>query len=451
MLNKGFCFLLFVLGWLMCRPACSALFKAEEFTLDNGLRCVVVENHKAPIVKSMLWYKAGTVDEENGKGGSAHLLEHLMFRGTRRVSADKFNRLMEENGIESNAFTTYDTTVYHEFADVSRLELVLALEADRMQNLAFDDEAFAAEQKIVFQERKERVENNPTGAFYERLRRVFWNDSPYARPISGQNKEILALTPDDLRNFYVRYYAPNNAILVLSGDIDVETIKPLVEKYFAQLPAKPVQMTEIAPVDAPFKALLEMDLPDVTAARLEQDYLLPAETDIENENYAFLILAEYLGGGETSALYRNLVLDKKIALSVSAEYNFLARSNRTFSFNIVPAEQTRAAADEVLQLLETSMQEEMKKFDAQKLAQIKRKIMSSLVYVNDNPSLAANWIGYMLISGYSLDEVQNYAENIEAVSVEQVQQAFERLTAAPRVNGILLPPANKQEENNEQI
>ena len=184
-----FIFLLFLLFPLAVNA--KGLFDAEEFYLANGMRVIVVPNHRVPVVKHMVWYKNGASDENIGKGGTAHLLEHLMFRGTKDVSGQKFNILMEENGAESNAFTGQDMTAYHQFLDVSRLELAMLLEADRMANLQFDKDAFIAERDIVFQERKQRVDNNPVGKFREILNRILWQQHPYSHPITGTDKEIL--------------------------------------------------------------------------------------------------------------------------------------------------------------------------------------------------------------------------------------------------------------------
>ena len=180
------------------------LFGAQSFVLDNGLEVVFIPNRRAPIVKQMLWYKSGSVDEAPGKGGSAHLLEHLMFRGTEKISGQAFNRLMEENGAESNAFTSTDVTSYHQFLDVSRLEPAMFAEADRMRNLKISDEVFALERDIVFQERKQRIDNNPTAQFSEEIRRVLWQDSPYGRPVTGTEEEILNLSKDDIEAYYRR-------------------------------------------------------------------------------------------------------------------------------------------------------------------------------------------------------------------------------------------------------
>ena len=208
--------LLFMSGVSM---ADARLFAMEEFYLDNGLRVIVINNAKAPIVKQMLWYKAGSIDEPLGKGGTAHLLEHLMFRGTEKISGSDFNKILEKNGADVNAFTAQDVTSYHAFIDVSRLELALLMEADRMNGLHLTPENFALERDIVYQERMQVVENNPSAPFKENLQRALWQNHPYARPITGEAEEILSLTQKDVEDFYRRFYSPENAVLVLSGDV----------------------------------------------------------------------------------------------------------------------------------------------------------------------------------------------------------------------------------------
>ena len=220
-------FCCFVLG---VRSAGAKIFDMEEFRLDNGLQVIVIPNRKAPIVRQMIWYKVGSVDEALGKGGTAHLLEHLMFRGTKKVKNSDFNAIIARNGGESNAFTAQDFTAYYETTDVSRLELAMALEADRMENLDFGKKAFDKERDVVFQERMQVVENNPSSYFGESLRRVLWQQHPYSRPISGSPEEIKSVSRADVMDFYRRYYAPNNAILLLSGDIEPKTAKLLAEK-----------------------------------------------------------------------------------------------------------------------------------------------------------------------------------------------------------------------------
>ena len=449
-----------ILTVLLClnAPAKAALFKAETFTLPNGLQCVVVENHKSPIVKQMLWYKVGAADETAFYKGGAHLLEHLMFRGTSRVPDGEFNRIMEKNGADSNAFTGHDMTAYHQMADVSRLEVMLALEADRMHNLSFDEEAFKAEQKIVLQERKQVIENKPSAAFTEKFNKMLWGNSPYGHPVTGLSEEIESLTFKDTRDFYQRYYAPNNAILILSGDIDVKTAKPLVEKYFAEIEAKDIQRRRIAENTVTFTETLEMSLQDIQTAKMIHQSLLPPYKKLSGNIYDYLVLAEYLGGGETSALYKELVIRQKTAVSVSAGYRFTTGGNSVFSFSMIPAKYSRKQIAAAWQQLDEVGQSAVNQLNDEKLAQIKRKILAGLVYVNDNPTDAAYWIGNMMVSGFTLDDIQNYENHINEVTVDSVKNAFLAVQEAPVVRGVLLPeiipedePEITAEEADEQI
>ena len=424
------------------------IFNAEEFMLDNGLRVVVVENHKAPLVEQMLWYQVGAVDEFRGKGGSAHLLEHLLFRGTDKISGDEFNRIMEKNGAVSNAFTSYDVTVYHQFADVSRLEVLMALEADRMQNLKISEDDFEAERKIVFQERKQVVENNPSSPFAERMRQMMWGTSPYGQPITGLPEEITALKYADTMDFYHKYYAPNNAILVLSGDIDAATVRPLVEKYYGKLKKQPVERDIQTPLRENLHQTLQMSLPHIATPRVWRVFMLPPRSELQKNIYAYDILAELLGGGETAELYRDLVLKQRQAISVSASYNYMMRANTVFSVSMTPNAEKPFVSEKAVQTLNQALLRARRSLTEARLAQIKRKIAANMVYLNDNPQTAANWIGYMLSMGFELDDVQNYEEHINAVTLENVQKAFDELLKASDMTAVLLPLEPTNGENN---
>lgn len=420
-------------------PAVAELFKAESFALDNGLQCVVVENHKAPIVKQMLWYKVGSVDEDFSTRGSAHLLEHLMFRGTSRLPDGEFNRVMEKNGASSNAFTSYDLTAYHQMADISRLEILLALEADRMQNLSFNEEAFLAEQKIVLQERKQVIENKPDSAFTERFNKILWGNLPYGHPVTGLSEEIMSLTYDNILNFYKQYYAPNNAILVLSGDIDVKEVRKLVEKYFGHLKKHKIIRRKPAENADMFSETLTMTLPDIQTPKMVQKFLLMPKDRLQNEIYDYLVLAEYLGGGETSFLYKELVVRQHAAVSASVNYHFVTGSNTTFHISMLPTGHSKKNIEETWSKLDKAMVQAVENLTDTKLEQVKRKMLSGLVYVNDNPEDAAYWIGYMLANGFNLGDIQNYEQRINEVTVKGVKKAFEMLQTAPTVKGVLLP------------
>lgn len=415
------------------------LFGAESFSLDNGLQVIVIPNHKAPIVKQMVWYKAGAVDEEMGKGGSAHLLEHLMFRGTSKIKGNRFNSILEQNGADSNAFTSLDYTAYHQSLDISRLELAMALEADRMQNLKISPKDFELERNIVFQERKQVIENNPASPFAESFRRLLWQEHPYGRPVSGTSEEINNLTIEDVNNFYQRYYAPNNAILVLAGDIDVATAKRLAEKYYGGVKHRSIGKRITFPkMNNNLKASLRMELPQINAERITRTYIAPSYNTGKDAVYNLSVFSKYLGEGETSELYKALVLDRKLALSVSSDYDFTSRSYGQFNISALPAEDISAA--DLNQAIDEEIAKAVNKLNIDKISQTKNKMLSGLVYLQDNPFDAAAIVGGMAAVGMSVEDIENHADNIRKVTYQEVKDAAKKLfSSSAQVSGVLSP------------
>ena len=436
-------FLIFVSVLLFCFCANAELFKVHEFALNNGLQVVVVENHKAPIIKQMLWYNVGAIDDGLGKGGRAHFLEHLMFRGTDKLKDGEFNNLMEKNGVSHNAFTSYEFTAYHEFSDISKLELLMAVEADRMKGLNFDEAAFETEKKVVIQERKQVVENNPAAPFYERLRHMIWGNQPFGRPVTGLIEEIEALSYQDVRDFYERYYAPNNAILVLAGDIDADTAKILAEKYFGAIKAVKIKRNPMPVLKEKFSQNLEMALPNIQTAKIVEEYILPTYAELGGNHQNYDALAEYLGGGQTSALYRNLVLERRIAVSVSASFDPISRTNTSFSLSLIPADGVSASKAE--QALHESLEKAISELDEQKVASLKKKLVADLVYINDNPSDSAYLVGTLIVSGLSLEYLKNYEADVKKISLKGVKDAYrEVFFNSAKATGILLPQSEDE-------
>jgi len=222
----------------------AAFNKAEEFYLSNGMHVVVIPNHKAPVVHHTVLYKVGSIDEPQGKGGIAHLLEHLMFRGTHKFKDGKFDNLINFNGGKSNAATSQNYTYYYQLLGVQSLELAMYLEADRMYGLKLDNDIFIKEREVVYQERQQRMNADTTSSFWEQYNKIFWGDCPYGESISGTEREIKNISIDDIKEFYKNFYAPNNALLILSGDIDIQTAKNLAEKYYGSIKAKPIKSKE---------------------------------------------------------------------------------------------------------------------------------------------------------------------------------------------------------------
>ena len=423
-----------------CWSAEAKLFDVTEFYLDNGMQVIVIPNSKAPIVKQMVWYKAGSVDEPLGKGGLAHLLEHLMFRGTEKVPGSEFNDIVTNNGGVMNAFTSQDFTTYHEFVDVSRLELVMFLEADRMKNLNITPEAFEKERDIVYQERKQVVENNPTAYFGEAMRRTLWQEHPYSRPVTGMPDEILNLKLEDAVDFYQDYYAPNNAVLVLSGDITPVQAETLAKKYFGDLEADQSESkprTDWPKLDKTSSTKLEMKLPQVNVKRFVKSFIVAPYAEDKEQAFAMMVLSAYLGEGETSKLYRKLVEDDEIALSVSTAYDFSGRSYGTFVLEVMPKEGVSNA--ELEEAINEAVKEALDDLDLRELQKIKRKMLAGLQYLKDNPSDAANIVGALAASGLSVEEIVNYDKSVEAVSLRDIKQAAQVLLASINVQGILSP------------
>lgn len=436
-----------VLLMLSTTDAAAKLFEISEFFLPNRMRVLVVENHKAPIAKHMVWYGVGSADEKPGKGGSAHLLEHLMFRGTKAVPDKEFNALMQKNGIESNAFTYFDYTAYHQSLDVSRLELVMYLEADRMQNLHFSPEAFAAERDIVLQERKQVIENKPTSVLVENMLRVLWQTHPYGRPITGTEDEIRNLTAADVTELYKQYYSPENAVLVVSGDVNPKQVYNLALKYYGAVANKAKTPAHTYPeLNLSARSNLTMQLPRSQTERLSLFYTAPSYNRPDGQNiYALDVLAQYLGGGETSYLYKKLVLQQKIAVAVGVDYTYAARSYGSLILQAVPA------ADKDAKSLQTALtealQEAIRRFDEAELTKIKQKMLAGLVYVRDNPDDAAQIVGTLATIGMSAAEIADYADNIAAVTLQDVQRAAKNLlTEQASAIGMALPQKGGRNE-----
>ena len=438
-----FCFLL--AGFAHLGEAGAVIFGASEFYLDNGLRVIVVPNHKAPIVKQMLWYKVGSVDEKPGQGGIAHLLEHLMFRGTKKVSHDTYNDVIQSNGMDGNAFTSQDFTAYHQSMDISRLELAMFLEADRMRNLDLSQANFELERDIVYQERKQVVENNPAAEFNESLRRLMWGEHPYARPITGMPEEIKNLKLEDVRDFYNQYYTPNNAILVLAGDITPETAKILAEKYYGNLKSKSAPRDVKWPELKSDKAThLEMSLPRINSVRIINSWIVPAYTQEKNDIYALAVFSKYLGEGKTSKLYKSLVKDKKIALAAESSYDYGGRSYGSFSIFAIP--QDGVSSQKLQKELDKVLNQAIDEINPQIIEKTKLKMRSGLVLLRDNPNDAAMIVGAMAAAGMSLEEIENYEANIEAVTADMVKRMAKAwLRPENKVSGVLKPVETKHD------
>lgn len=447
-ISKIYKFLFLIACICVFGDANAKIFDMHEFTLKNGLRVIVVPNHKAPIIMHMVWYKVGSVDEVLGKSGKAHLLEHLLFRGTKQIKDSEFNKIIDENGGNSNAFTGLDFTAYHQSLDITRLEVAMFLEADRMENLKFSKESFERERDIVFQERKQVIDNNPLGYFGELSRSMLWGNHPYGRPIIGSDEEIKSFEINDVKSFYNSFYAPNNAILVLSGDITLEEAKLLSERYYSRPEYREIgQRPDIKPIDKPFSAKLNIEVPNINSTRFNKFYVTHSYNTNKKKMYALSVLSKILGEGENSKLYKDLVKDKKIALTVSSYYNGFTRSYGSFAISAIP--NLNQDINVFTKEFEISLKKSVFELSEEDVENAKKKMLAGLVYVKDNPNDAGYIVGTMATIGMSVDEIENYDENIRGVSFEDVREAAEELFDEHLTQNILSIATPKKGEGNE--
>lgn len=422
-------------------PAHARLFDPETFTLANGMQVVVIPNHRVPIVSHMVWYKVGAADEETGKSGLAHLLEHLMFKGTPTMVPGEFSKLVARNGGRDNAFTSSDYTGYYQNVAADRLELVMRIEADRMRNLVLDEKNFRTELAVVLEERRSRVENSPAALLAEQMEAALYLNSPYHRPIIGWEKEIAGLSLDDALAFYRRWYAPNNAILIVAGDVDAATVRPLAEKYYGVV-ARAETAIRIRAEEPPARAARRVSLTDARVAQPSWTrlYLAPSALAGETELAMPLeVLAEIMGGGATSRLYRSLVVDKGLAASASASYDATAMGLTSFRIGVLP----RPGVP--LDKLESVIKQDIAKIakdglPAEEVERAKLRLVAGAAYARDSLHTGAQTLGQALAVGQSVADVEAWPDRINAVTPELVARAAAKvLDSRGSVTGVLLP------------
>ena len=421
-------------------PAQARQFDAESFTLANGLQVVVVPFHRAPAVTQMLWYKAGAYDDPPGKSGIAHFVEHLMFRGTKETAPGEYSRLVAQNGGQENAATSPDYTVFYQTVASDRLELVMKLEAERMHDLVITEDQVTPEREVIIEERRTRVENEPSAQLDEQRNAVLFLGNHYRLPAIGWLAEMRGLTAEDARRFYGTWYAPNNAVLVIAGDVDVARVRALAETYYGPIPSHPVPAHEtLAEPPKVAATRLEMTSGHVATPEWSRSYLAPSYTEAAGKPAdALTVLAEILGGGESARLYQALVIQKKLAVSASAGYA-PNRGTGSFSIDAEPrdgvsvADVEAAAAAEIRRLLSEGV-------SATEVDRVKQRLQASALYSRDSLSGVARIIGASLVAGRSLDEVQGWPERIGAVTPEDVMAvARQVLKDDTAVTAVLLP------------
>lgn len=403
-----------------------AVGEVTTYTLDNGMEIVVLEDHRAPIVTHMVWYRVGSADEMPGKSGIAHYLEHLLFKGTDNLKSGEFSEIVAANGGTGNAFTSYDYTAYYQRVSADRLGLMMKIESDRMQNLKLTAEEVLPERDVIIEERNSRTDTNPNALFSEYRKALMYQNHRYGIPVIGWRHEINQLTRQDAIDFYKKYYAPNNAILVVAGDVDPENVLALAQQHYGpRIPSDAIK-TRVRPQEPPKRAAVRtiFEDPQVRQPYVIREYLAAnRKSGDQSEAAALTIFAELLGGsGVTSFLGQRLQLEEKVALNVAAWHSATSYDPDTFGLYIVPAPNV------TLQEAEDALDAALLVFieqgvDQSHLDRIKTQIQASTIFELDDQESVARSYGEGLTTGLTVQDVQDWPKVLAAVTATDVMNA----------------------------
>lgn len=415
--------------------------EVTSFALPNGLQAVVIEDHRAPVVVNMVWYRVGSADEVPGRSGIAHFLEHLMFQGTGNLAPGEFSDRVEATGGSDNAFTSYDYTAYFQRVAASELDGMLRMEADRMVGLKLTAEDVATERDVIIQERAQRTDSNPGALLTEQMNAALYLNHPYGRPVIGWKHEMEALGQEDAVAFYRANYAPNNATLVIAGDVEPEAVKVLVERHFGALPPSDAIAARQRPAEPPPLAPRRIALVDarVSEPYVTRSYLAPERNPGDQRKAAALVLlAELLGGNPTTSLLaRRLQFDRKIAVYAGAGYSGTSLDATSLQITVVPLPEVglkaaEAALDEVLDAFFAEG------VDAAEFARIKAQVRAAEIYADDSTQGLAQKYGAALTVGLSLEDIEAWPQILADVTAEEVMAvAAEVLVPENSVTGWL--------------
>jgi zinc protease len=413
----------------------------HEYKLDNGLKLIVKEDHRAPVMVSQVWYKVGSSYEHDGITGLSHVLEHMMFKGTDEYPAGRFSEIIAENGGRENAFTSRDYTAYFQTMETSRLPVSFELEADRMRNLVLPEKEFKKEVQVVMEERRMRTDDNPQSLTYEQFNATAYASSPYRIPVIGWMGDLKSMAVEDLRNWYQKWYAPDNATVVVVGDVEPDAVYRLAKKYFGKLkpsgvtPPKPrdeiaqhgpKQLVVEAPAKLPY---LIMGYKAPVALTAEQDW----------EPYALEVLANVLDGGDSSRFSSRLLRGSEVAASAGASYDAFDRKETLFLFSGIPAN-GHSVEDLRQALLEQIRDIQDKPVSAEELETVKAQLRASKVFEQDSIFYQAMQIGMLETVGLSWKDAEQYLSRIEAVTAEQVQQVAKKYLVEDQLTVAELSP-----------
>lgn len=433
--------ILFFSLFLLSMSSWAAAESVHEYRLPNGLKLLVKEDHRVPIVVTEVWYKVGSSYEPDGITGISHALEHMMFKGSKKYGPGLFSKIVSENGGQENAFTSYDYTAYYQMMEADKLPVSLQLEADRMRNLLLRAQDFANELNVVKEERRLRTDDNPQEVVYERFLANAHIATTYHHPVIGWMDDLNHLTVENLRKWYEKWYAPNNAIVVVVGDVNPDKVHTLVQQNFGQL--KPIEIKEERkPREIPNPGFRHSTI-SVPAKLpwLVMGYNVPVLTTAadQNEPYALDVLQAILDGGDSARLSKELVRGKQIATSISTSYDLFSRLDNVFVFSGIPAqghtvkELQQALVDQVKRLQTTLV-------DAKELSRVKAQVIANKVYNKDSILNQANEIGALESVGLSWKLSDDYVKRIEAITPEQIQAVARKYLVQDRLTVAELNP-----------
>jgi zinc protease len=420
-----------------------------HFTLGNGLEVVVVPDRRAPVVTHMVWYKVGAADETPGKSGLAHFLEHLMFKGTAKNPIGKFSQTVAFVGGQENAFTTQDYTGYFQRVSRENLKMLMEFESDRMTGLVLTDAAVAPELKVVLEEQNQRVANNPRARLSEQIDAALYLNSPYGKPVIGWRQEIEKLNREEALAFYRRFYSPNNAVLVVAGDVTTDEIRTLAEATYGKV----AKVAEIGPRHRPQEpaqvAARHVTLADaqVQQPSLHRAYLVPSSTTAKpGESEALEVLSFVLGHGTTSRLYRTLVVDRELAVGAGGWYSGTALD--ATQFGVYGSPKPGVSLPKLEDAIDAVIDDVLAKgVTPDEVERAKNRLIADAIYAQDSQATMARWYGAALTTGSTVESVQSWPDRMRAVTADAVNAAAKAwLDKRRSVTGYLIKDVQREDK-----
>ncbi len=419
----------------------------HSYTLPNGLELIVKEDHRAPVVTVMVWYRVGSIDEPNGMTGISHMLEHMLFKHTKHLTPGEYTELVARYGGRTNAFTSYEYTGYYQEYEASRLPLALELEAERMANLVIHEDEFYREAKVVHEERRQRTDDNPNALAWEKFSAILRPGTGYAHPVIGWQRDIEGFAPSQAQAWYEQWYAPNNAVVVVAGDVEAEHTAKLVQQYFGALEAKPLPhrpKPQLAPPAGERRLQLKLG---VQVPTLLMGWNVPSLATAENEKdfYALLMLAGVLDGGYSARIERHIVREQQLAAGAGASYQGIAREDGLFTISAT------ANPGVSLQTLEAKLLEEINTLaktppSQEELERVRAQVLANKVFSQDSVCGQAMELGYYAMANIHWQEAEKFADKLANITPEDVSRVAKQWLIPERSAIAHVQPQVQEEE-----